>query len=96
MSSGSGGVGNTTTSASLQATNQATDRVKLGLGWGKSKNDDGTGNALQSNQNVTGGVYYQLTKSLTLVGEIGQTQSKAFNGNSARQDSVSVGGIFFC
>lgn len=87
--------GNTTTSTFLQATYQATDRVKLGLGWGKSKNDDGTGNALQSNQNVTGGVYYQLTKSLTLVGEIGQTQSKAFNGNSARQDSVSVGGIFF-
>ena len=86
---------NTTTSTFLQATYQATDRVKLGLGWGKSKNDDGAGNALQSNQNVTGGVYYQLTKSLTLVGELGQTQSKAFNGNSARQDSVSVGGIFF-
>lgn len=86
---------NTTTSTFLQATYQATDRVKLGLGWGKSKNDDGAGNALQSNQNVTGGVYYQLTKSLTLVGEVGQTQSKAFNGNSSRQDSVSVGGIFF-
>ncbi len=86
---------NTTTSSFVQATYQATDRVKLGLGWGKSKNDEGKGNALQSNQNVTAGLYYGLTKSLTLVGEIGQTESKAFNGNSARQDSISVGGIFF-
>ncbi len=86
---------NTTTSTFVQGTYQATERVKLGLGWGKSKNDDGTGTALQSNQNVTGGVYYQLTKNLTLVGEMGQTQSKAFNGNSAKQDSVSFGGIFF-
>ena len=79
----------------LQGTYQASERVKVGLGWGKSNNDDGAGKDLQSNQNVTAGVYYKLTQNLTLVGEIGQTQSKAFNGNSAKQDSVSFGGIFF-
>ena len=79
----------------LQGTYQASERVKVGLGWGKSKNDDGAGKDLQSNQNVTAGLYYKLTQNLTLVGEIGQTQSKAFNGNSAKQDSVSFGGIFF-
>lgn len=86
---------NKTTNTFLQGTYQATERVKLGLGWGKSKNDDGTGTALQSNQNVTGGLYYQLTKNLTLVGELGETTSKAFNGNSAKQNNLSLGGIFF-
>ena len=86
---------NKTTSTFLQGTYQATDRIKLGLGWGKSKNDEGSGSDLKSNQNVTAGAYYKLTSSLTLVGEIGQTQSRSFNGDSARQNSVSFGGIFF-
>ena len=79
----------------LQGTYQATDRIKLGLGVGESRNNTGTGAGLHSNQNVTAGVYYKLTKSMTLVGEVGQTTSKAFNDASAKQNSVSFGGIFF-
>lgn len=81
--------------ALVQGTFQATDRVKLGLGYGRSRNDSGVGNGLRTNENTTGGVYFGLTKSITLVGEIGQTKSKAFNGASAKQNSVAVGGIFF-
>jgi predicted porin len=87
--------GNKTTNTFVQGTYQAAERVKLGLGWGKSKNNDGTGTDLQSNQNITAGVYYNLTKNLTLVGEVGQTTSKAFDGASAKQNNLSVGGIFF-
>ncbi len=79
----------------LQGTYQATERVKLGLGVGKSRNDAGAGNELRSNQNTTAGLYYKLTPSLTLVGEAGQTTSKAFNGASAKQNNLSFGGIFF-
>ena len=79
----------------LQGTYQAADRVKLGLGVGKSSNETGAGTGLHSNENVTAGVYYSLTKSLTLVGEIGQTKSTAFSGATAKQNSISAGGIFF-
>lgn len=79
----------------VQGTYKATDRVKLGLGYGRSRNDSGVGNSLRSNDNLTAGVYFSLTKSVTLVGEIGQTRSKAFNGASAKQNSLAVGGILF-
>ena len=79
----------------LQGTYQATDRIKLGLGVGQSRNNTGANSDLHSNQNLTAGMYYKLTKSMTLVGEIGQTTSKAFNDNSAKQNSLSLGGIFF-
>lgn len=86
---------NRTTNYFLQGTYQATDKVKVGLSLGKSRNEDGAGLDLRSNANVTAGVYYSLTKSLTLVGEVGQTTSKAFSGASAKQNSVAFGGIFF-
>jgi len=80
----------------LQGTFQATEKTKVGLGWGRTKNDtSGTTNALHTNQNTTFGVYHSLTKSLTLVGEIGQTKSKAENNATAKQNSVAFGGIFF-
>lgn len=80
----------------LQGTMQATDKIKLGLGYGKSKNDSSAaGTDLRSNENLTGGVYYNLTKSITLVGEIGQTKSKGFSGASAKQNSIAIGGILF-
>ena len=44
---------------------------------------------------MTGGVYYSLTKSITLVGEVGQTKSKGFSGATAKQNSFALGGIFF-
>jgi predicted porin len=87
----------------VQATYKVSNRVKLGLSLGKSQNDTDpgvsaslpTGANLRSNDNTTAGVYFNLTKSLTLVGEIGRTRSDAFNGVEAVQSSYSLGGIFF-
>ena len=81
----------------VQGTYKITPQVKLGLNYGKSKNRDrtaGSGN-LESNENVTGGVYYAITPSITLVGELGQTKSRGFDGASSRMSGGSFGGIFF-
>lgn len=81
----------------LQGTYKATEKAKLGLSFGESKNRDRnalTGN-LESNSNLTAGLYYSITPSITLVGEIGQTRSKGFNGASSRLNGASLGGIFF-
>lgn len=79
----------------VQGTFQVTDRVKLGLGNGRSRNESNTGSGFRSNENTTAGVYFGLTKGITLVGEVGQTKSKAFGGASAKQNSIAAGGIFF-
>jgi len=79
----------------VQGTFKATDRLKLGLGYGRSRNDAGAGNGLRSNDNATAGTYFSLTPSITLVAEIGRTQSKAFSGASAKQNSLALGGILF-
>jgi len=68
------------------------------LGIGKSENDKNITtnlNNVKSNQNTTAAIYFNLTPSFTLVGEAGTTKSDGFNGVSAKQDSYSVGGIFF-
>ena len=78
----------------LQATYKTSEKLKLGAGYGVSRNrDDTTG--LRSNSNLTLGSYYALTKSVTLVGELGQTRSKAVAGGEARMNGVSLGGILF-
>ena len=51
--------------------------------------------APRSDSNLTGGLYYSLTKSVTLAGELGQTRSKDFLGNEAKQFGGSIGGIIF-
>ena len=81
----------------LQGTYQLTDKLKLGLSGGVSRNRDNlASNAnLRSNSNVTAGAYYALTKSVTLSAELSQTRSKDFAGNTARMNGVSVGGILF-
>jgi hypothetical protein len=81
----------------VQGTYKPDAKLKLGLGYGISRNDDntpGTG-GLKSNANLTFGVYYSLTSAITLVGEIGQTRSKGFNGGEARMNGGSLGGIIF-
>lgn len=78
----------------VQATYKTSDKMKLGASYGMSRNNDNT-TALRSNSNITVGSYYALTKSITLVGELSQTRSKAFAGNSARMNGVSLGGILF-
>ena len=56
---------------------------------------DGAASDLRSNANVTAGVYYGLTKSLTLVGEVSRTTSKPVAGDSARMNGAALGGIVF-
>lgn len=79
----------------VQGTFQLTPAVKVGLGNGRSRNETGAAASLRHNENTTAGLYYSLTKSVTLVGEIGQTKSKSFGGATAKQNSVSAGAIFF-
>lgn len=81
----------------VQGTYKPTEKLKLGLGYGLSRNDDntiGTG-GLKSNANLTLGAYYSLTTAITLVGEVGQTRSKGFSGAEAKLNGGSVGGIIF-
>ena len=55
-----------------------------------------TGNTLvKRNSSIVGGVYYSLTKSLTLVGEYIDTKADAWGGNSAHEHDVAIGAILF-
>lgn len=83
------------TNTLLQATFQATPKLKLGLGIGQTKLKDATANNLESTTSTTAGAYYGLTKSLTLVGELTRTTSKAADGNEAKLGGVALGGILF-
>ncbi len=90
--------GNTeSTNVLAQATYKVSDRVKLGLGYGISENDENTAGSggLKSNANLTLGAYYTLNSLITLVGEVGQTRSRGFNAGSARMNGVALGGIIF-
>ncbi|MGS1014666.1 porin [Rhodanobacter sp. UC4437_H4] len=81
----------------LQGTFQLTDKLKLGLNGGISRNQDDLASTanFKSNSNVTAGVYYALTKSVTLSFELSQTRSKDFAGNTARMNGASIGGFVF-
>jgi predicted porin len=81
----------------LQGTYKASAKLKLGVAYGISENDDnkaGTG-GLKSNANLTVGAYYALNSVVTLVAEAGQTRSRGFGGASARMNGVALGGIIF-
>ncbi|GAB3629663.1 hypothetical protein PTE30175_01367 [Pandoraea terrae] len=79
----------------LQASYQASDKLKLGLNYGASRNRTDMPGLIRYNSNVTLGAYYALTKSVTLVGELGQTRSVDVAGNSARMNGASVGAFLF-
>ncbi len=81
----------------LQGTFQLTDKLKLGLNGGISRNQDNLASTadFKSNSNVTAGAYYALTKSVTLSFELSQTRSKDFAGNTARMNGASIGGFLF-
>jgi len=81
----------------LQGTWQATEKLKLGLSGGLSRNRDDLPAAgdFKSNSNITAGSYYALTKSVTLDLELSQTRSKDYLGGNARMNGISVGGIIF-
>lgn len=79
----------------LQGTYQLTPALKLGLSHGRSRIKDGAGTDLRDNSNLTGGGYYKLTDSVTLVGELSRTESKTFAGEKARMSGVALGAILF-
>jgi predicted porin len=77
------------------------NKVKLGLSYGISDlklagDEVSTGNALlKRNASGVAGVYYSLTKSVTLVGEYINTKSTAQGGNEAKENDFALGGILF-
>jgi predicted porin len=81
----------------LQGTYALTGKLKLGLSDGVSRNRDNRASAadFKSNNNITAGAYYALTKSVTLSLEFGQTRSKDYAGHTARMNGGSLGGIVF-
>lgn len=79
----------------VQGTYQLTPALKLGLGHGRSRIRDGAGTDLRDNTNLTGGAYYKLTDSLTLVGELSRTESRTFAGDKARMTGLAFGAILF-
>lgn len=80
-----------------QGTYKVTDKLKLGLSYGRSVNADdtlGTG-GLRSNANLTAGAYYALNSAVTLVAEAGQTRSQGFDGARDKMNGIALGGIIF-
>ena len=76
------------------------DRLKLGLSYGVSdlkmaRGDVLANNLLKRNESGVFGLYYSLTKSLTLVGEFIDSKSTAHSGNEATEKDVAIGGILF-
>jgi predicted porin len=69
--------------------------VKFGVNYGVSKLDLATGTddafLLKENSKVTGGVYYSLTKNLTLLGEVSGVKTQAHNGNENKSTNVNFG-----
>jgi len=72
--------------------------VKLGVNYGVSKLDfaDAVDAAsdpalLDKNSKVTGGVYYSLTKNLTILGEISGVKAQAHNGNENKSTNGNIG-----
>jgi hypothetical protein len=81
------------------------DKLKVGLSYGisdlKLADDENPGqvnaNPLLLKRNSSGvlGLYYSLTKSVTLVGEYVDSKAKAWGGNSATEKDYVIGGIIF-
>jgi predicted porin len=80
-------------------------KLKVGLSYGiselKQADDERVGqiNAdptlLKRNSSGVVGLYYSLTKSVTLVGEYIDTKAQAWGGNSATEKDYALGGILF-
>jgi predicted porin len=79
------------------------NRLKLGLSYGlselKTAADETAlqyrSDLVKRNSSEVLGLYYSLTKSVTLVGEYSHTRAEAWNGNSASENDVIIGGILF-
>jgi hypothetical protein len=93
------GFGNARTSSGylVQATYKVGD-VKVGINYGVSKlqyanaaDSAAEPTLLDSNNKVTGGVYYSLTKNLTLLGEVSDVWTKAHDGGENKSVNGNVG-----
>jgi hypothetical protein len=81
------------------------DKLKVGLSYGISSlsladdEEPGRINAnptlVSRNESGVVGLYYSLTKSVTLVAEYIDTESKAHGGNEAKERDYALGGIVF-
>lgn len=71
------------------------DAVKVGVNYGTSRLNGAEGeNAtglVRSNSKITGGVYYSLTKNLTLLSEVTQVTSKAHGGGKNEALNFNIG-----
>jgi predicted porin len=72
--------------------------VKVGVNYGVSKLQfanatDATNDPtlVDKNSKVTGGVYYSLTKNLTLLGEVSRVQAQAHNGDENKSTNANLG-----
>ncbi|MDP9012885.1 MAG: porin [Pseudomonadota bacterium] len=93
------GLGNARTSSGylLQGTYKV-GAAKLGLNYGVSKLQYANGvdaaavpTLLDSNNKVTAGVYYSLTKNLTLLSELSDVWTKAHNGGENKSVNGNIG-----
>ncbi len=78
------------------------DKLKVGLSYGISDlklASDEVASPLQTllkrNESGVFGLYYSLTKSITLVGEYTHTKAEAWSSYSVKENDVSIGGILF-
>jgi predicted porin len=69
--------------------------VKLGVNYGDSRLDQASGEVdptlVRSNRKATGGVYYSLTKNLTLLGEYSNVKSENQAGGTNTANTFNVG-----
>jgi len=69
--------------------------LKLGLNYGVSNLDLASGETspflVKTNQKYTAGVYYSLTKNLTLLSEFTQTNAEAHNGQENDSSNFNIG-----
>ena len=83
----------------VQATYVLPTKTKLGLAYGESNLDQGSGESqstlVKSNERWTAGAYHPITKHLNLVAEYNHGRSENQGGQSNKNDTVSLGGILF-
>jgi predicted porin len=69
--------------------------LKLGVNYGDSRLDLASGEVnptlVRSNRKATGGLYYSLTKNLTLLAEYSNVRSEAQNGGADNANTFNVG-----
>ncbi len=79
----------------ISALDLANDELEPGFTAGGAPTGTYASDLVKRNESGVFGLYYSLTKSITLVGEFIDTKAKAWNGNEATETDIAVGGILF-